>query len=233
MPLEASTRAHTLLITFVGERGNALTSADIRALGERLEAARTDETVDTIVLAGQGSGFCGGRIGAPISMVGETADDLQLVIDVGRLLGTVPQVVIAAVEGTASGFGCGIAVQADLTIAARDATFGFPEIRKGIPPLLVLSYLGRYVSPKLAFDWTVTGRDLDVDDLREQGLISEVVEPGEAVSTALARAADLASFDREGVRLLKRFARFAAPAFDKDTSGRAVDELSRYLVAHR
>lgn len=233
MPLEVSTCAQTLLITFVGERGNALTSADIGALGDRLEATRTDDTVETIVLAGKGADFCGGRIGAAVTTAEEMADDLRLVIDVGRLLSTVPQVVIAAVEGAASGFGCGIAVQSDLTIAARDAAFGFPEIRKGIPPLLVMSYLGRYVSPKLAFDWTVTGRDLGVDDLRENGLISEVVEPGKALPTALTRAAELGSLEREGVQLLKRFARSAALTFEKDSSNRAVIELSRFLAACR
>ena len=88
------------------------------------------------------------------------AQNTRLIVEANRALAAFPGIAVAAVRGRALGFACGLAVQADITIAAADATLGFDEVHTARPPRFVMSYLADYIGPKRAMDMVVTGRML-------------------------------------------------------------------------
>ena len=109
-----------------------------------------------------------------------------------------PVPLIAAVNGAALGGGFAMALLADVRIAAESARFGFPEIKRGIPPSLgaALSSL----PPGVARELCVTGREIDAVEALRLGVVSEVVPDAELVQCAHDRACAIAALPDRGVR---------------------------------
>jgi enoyl-CoA hydratase/carnithine racemase len=93
---------------------------------------------------------------------------------VNTLLSTLTPITIAAVQGRALGFGAGLATRADLTVAADNARFGFPEIKASLPPTVVMSYLSRWIPRKKALEMVVTGNEIDALEAERLGMINRV-----------------------------------------------------------
>ncbi|MGI4939048.1 MAG: enoyl-CoA hydratase-related protein [Janthinobacterium lividum] len=116
-----------------------------------------------------------------------------------------PKPLIAAVEGYALGGGCELALACDMIVAGSGALFGQPEIRVGIMPgaggtqILVRS-LGKHRAMKLL----LTGDPLPAADADALGLISQLVEEGRALDTAMALAQRIAAMPPLAVRAIKR-----------------------------
>jgi enoyl-CoA hydratase len=97
---------------------------------------------------------------------------------------------IAAVEGWALAGGCEIALACDLIVAAHDAKFGIPEVKRGlVAGAGGLLRLPRRIPPAIAMELALTGDSLSAPDALRYGLINAVTEPGEALAGALALAA--------------------------------------------
>jgi enoyl-CoA hydratase len=97
---------------------------------------------------------------------------------------------IAAVEGWALAGGCEIALACDLIVAAQDAKFGIPEVKRGlVAGAGGLLRLPRRIPPAIAMELALTGDPLSAADALRYGLINAVTEPGEALAGALALAA--------------------------------------------
>lgn len=77
-------------------------------------------------------------------------------------------VTVAAVNGIALGGGVGLAVSCDITLAARTAKFGLPEINLGLPPLIVLLPVIRLVGIKKAFWLSATGHFISAEEVGER-----------------------------------------------------------------
>jgi enoyl-CoA hydratase/carnithine racemase len=96
---------------------------------------------------------------------------------------------IAAVEGYALGGGFEIVLACDLVVAARDATFGLPEVARGLLPTSGgLFRAPRSLPLNVAREMILTGERLAADRLERLGVVNIVAEPGDAVATALALA---------------------------------------------
>ena len=65
----------------------------------------------------------------------------RLIVDANRLLTGFPGITVAAAQGRALGFGCGVVVQSDIALAAASAELGFDEVHHGTAPAFVMSYL--------------------------------------------------------------------------------------------
>jgi enoyl-CoA hydratase len=113
--------------------------------------------------------------------------------------------IIAAVEGAAVAGGFEIALACDLIVAAEDARFGLPEVRRGLVAagggLLRLS---RHVPYHLAVEWALTGDYLSAADARAAGLVSRVTPPGEALAQATGLAQRIARNGPLAVAATKR-----------------------------
>lgn len=95
-----------------------------------------------------------------------------------RHIEALPVPVIAAVKGETTGAGLGLALAADIRIAAADAVFSFPEARLGLPPLFGSSQrLYKTVGVGRAKELLFTGRTMDADEALRTGLVNLVVPP--------------------------------------------------------
>ena len=111
---------------------------------------------------------------------------------------------IAAVEGKALGGGFEIALSCDLVVAAEDAWFGLPEVRRGLVAAAggVLR-LPRRVPRNVAMEMVLTGEPISAARAQELGLVSRVVPTGSAVTEAVVMARTIAANAPMAVRAAK------------------------------
>jgi len=138
--------------------------------------------------------------------------------------------VIVAVEGQAFGFGFGMTAQVDYAVAAENAVFSLPEMSHGLPPLIVFTYLFRFVPYKRAFELAVTSRQISAKEASEAGILTEIVPAGSTLKRALEVANQMAAFDPKAMGLLRKFGREAAEVHSKSGSEHAVALMSVMLA---
>ena len=92
---------------------------------------------------------------------------------------------IAAVEGYALAGGFEAMLACDLTVAARDAKFGIPEVKRGLAAAAGgLMRLPRLIPPRIAMELALTGDMISAERLAQFGLINTLTEPGQALAEA-------------------------------------------------
>src|SRR5438552_19208996 len=80
--------------------------------------------------------------------------------------------VISAVRGRALAGGCGLALACDMVLASRSARFGFPEVKIGFVPAMVMAILRRNTSEKRAFELLTLGTEITADVAVSYGLVN-------------------------------------------------------------
>jgi len=176
------------------ERRNAL-SLPLRAvLLPELQAAMADDTCRAVVITGKGGHFCSG--GDISSFEGVTPMSgrlrMQNVHPIIRLMVRGEKPVIAAVEGHAAGAGLCLAAACDIVVASREAKFSCTFNKIGLFPDLGGAWtLPQRMGHGRAKMLIMSGRVLDAATAEAQGLVEQVVEPGEALAQALALAQDI------------------------------------------
>jgi enoyl-CoA hydratase/carnithine racemase len=113
--------------------------------------------------------------------------------------------VIAAVNGTAMGGGCELALACDFRIIARGGSFGLPEVRVGIlPGAGGTQRMARLIGTAKALELMLLGNTVDADDAVRLGLAHRAVDPVDLMRDALSLAAELASRPRLSIALIKQ-----------------------------
>ncbi len=194
------------------EKGNAVDLELMLALTERLAEAAADKTLRLMVIEGRGDDFCSGRepdVPRPENAA-QFATALGRIVRVNELLQSFPGISLAVVRGRAFGFGCGMAVQSDVTLAAADARFAFPEIKAGFPPTIVMSYLSRWIHRKKALELVMTGGELSAEEAERQGLVNRVVPPDRLADEKARWIETLTGRDLDGLQATKAFFRDTA-----------------------
>lgn len=108
-----------------------------------------------------------------------------------RRLGKKP--VIAAVNGLAMGGGCEFVVNCDIVVAAEEAVFGLPEVKRGVSPIGgALPRLIRTVGLQRATEFTLMGEPISAQKAYEWGIVNKVVKKEEVVNEAVRYAAAIA-----------------------------------------
>ena len=155
-----------------------------------------DEALSVAVLTGADGVFCAG---ADLTSLTEgeralhVAEEGDAPLGVSRMLLSKP--VIAAVEGYAVAGGLELALWCDLRVAAEDAVFGVYCRRWGIPLIDGGTVrLPRLIGHSHALDMILTGRGVSGQEALLMGLANRIVPHGQALTTALALASDLARF---------------------------------------
>jgi len=153
-----------------------------------------DGQVRVVLLTADGDDFCvGADLQALSSALGSTSDiNREDAEAYGRvLLGirALMKPVVCAVRGRALGAGAGLATSCDIVLAHEDAEFGYPEVKFGSVPAVVMTLLRRTVGEKRAADLVLTGRVISADEAERIGLVSRVLPAAsweEDVSSVLA-----------------------------------------------
>lgn len=161
------------------EKRNALNDALVDSLKDALrEADKTDE-LRAIVVRGAGKDFCSGADLSALQKISESNvlenwDDAHNLMELFALIRRVKIPVVAAVQGRALAGGCGLATACDLVLASASARFGYPEVKIGFVPAMVMAILRRNVSEKRAFELATQGFEFDAAAAREFGLVNRV-----------------------------------------------------------
>jgi 2-(1,2-epoxy-1,2-dihydrophenyl)acetyl-CoA isomerase len=179
---------------------NAMTPPLLDEMTAALREAATGTAVRAVVITGAGRGFCSGQD----LRAGAASGDL----DVGailrdhyapaiRVMRSMDQPVIAAVNGVAAGAGFSLALACDLRIAAESASFVQAFVRIGLIPDLASTYfLPRLIGPARAAELTMLGETVDSARALELGIVNRVVPDADLASVA----ADIASRLAHGPR---------------------------------
>jgi methylglutaconyl-CoA hydratase len=161
------------------EKRNALNDELIGVLKDSLALAAEDEQVRVVLLTGAGQDFCSG---ADLAALDRSADAGVLdhlataheLADVFLALRHHPKPIVAAVRGRAFAGGCGLATACDIVLAAESAQFGYPEVKIGFIPAMVMAILRRSVSEKRAFELITTGEPIGAAEAHSIGLINRI-----------------------------------------------------------
>lgn len=193
-------------------------------LQEALSALGRDNEVRSIILTGSGRGFCSGAdqsgergrmpniAGLPAVSVAMRA--MTLLEDIVTTLRSIPQPVIAAVNGAAIGGGLCLAMACDIRIASTAAYFRAAGINNGLTASeLGLSYLlPRAIGITRASEIMLTGRDVEAAEAATIGLVARTVEPEALLDECIAIADQIAGWSRPGIELTKRTLRSSMEA---------------------
>ena len=185
---------------------NAINSALLDELYDKVSEIAADESVRCLILTGSGKAFVAG------ADIGEMKDlSKQEGYEFGmrghRSFTAVENLeipVIAAVNGYALGGGCELALCADIRIASERAKFAQPEVSLGITPGFGgTQRLIRTVNRAKAMEMILTARTVSAQEALEMGLVSRVVPGEELMNTALALAEAIAANAPVAVRNAK------------------------------
>ncbi len=173
------------------EARNAVNGAVSIAVGNALEAAQNDPEVWAVVLTGAGDkSFCAGADLKAISRGEDLFHDTNPEWGfAGYVHHFIDKPTIAAVNGTALGGGSELALASDLVVADETASFGLPEVKRGLIAgaggvFRIIEQLPRKVALELVF----TGEPITAHEALRWGLINQVVPNGTVVEAALALA---------------------------------------------
>ncbi|MDQ1054833.1 naphthoate synthase [Arthrobacter sp. SORGH_AS 212] len=224
---------------------NAFRPGTVDELYRSLDHARMTPDVATVLLTGNGPSpkdgghsFCSGgdqrirgrdgyRYVVQNTADGETQETIDParagrlhILEVQRLMRTMPKVVIAVVNGWAAGGGHSLHVVADLTIASRqhgkfkqtDATVGSFDAGYGS------ALLARQIGQKAAREIFFLAREYSAEDMVRMGAVNEAVDHDRLEDVALEYAADIARQSPQAIRMLK----FAFNLADDGLAGQQV-----------
>jgi len=163
------------------DKRNALNDELIAALKIALRRANDDDQVAVVVIAGAGSDFCSGADLAALqkisnASVAENLEDARSLMEVFTLVRSLRPPVIAAVKGSALAGGCGLASACDIVLAARSSRFGYPEVKIGFVPAMVMAILRRNVSEKRAFELLTLGAEISSEQAFGMGLVNRLLD---------------------------------------------------------
>jgi methylglutaconyl-CoA hydratase len=157
------------------DKRNALNVELLQQLCAAVAAAEADSSQRIFVIRGAGSVFCSGLD------LGEATDSARAHISaegIGqalRSISTTRLVTIAAVHGAAIAGGAGIMSACDFAIATRNTKFGYPEIRRGLVPALIMTFLRRQLRERDAREVLLLGKLFDATHAHAIGLVNRLV----------------------------------------------------------
>ena len=162
------------------EKKNALDRQTAEELQAAFDRAGADPAVRVVTLTGAGDDFCAG---ADLQALEEMlADGLKAHLQDAQALGkvfitmrTIQKPVVGIIRGRALAGGAGLATACDIVLAHAEAQFGYPEVRVGFVPAMVMTMLRRAVGEKRAFDLVATGRRITAEEALAMGLVSRVI----------------------------------------------------------
>lgn len=191
LEIDKATGAATLRLNRPDKR-NALNAELVDALSAALDAVRHSDDVRSVFLRGNGTAFCAGADLEEIRAmqnagVHENQHGSHKLRDFFIKLYTYPKPTCAVVHGPALAGGCGLATCCDFVLASRAASFGYPEVRIGFIPAIVMVLLTHQVGERPARNLCLSGRTIDADEAHRLGLVSSVTDNLEESAAALAK----------------------------------------------
>ena len=186
-----------------------------------------------VVLTGAGPTFCAG---ADVQWMKKSKDyteeqnaaDARAMARMYRTIDECPRPLVARVQGAALGGGAGLVACCDVVVAAEGTTFGFTEVRLGIVPANISTFVLPKIGARAARRYFLTGERFDAAEARRIGLVHEVAPPADLDARVEAIVAELrkcgpaaVATAKEIVREVSRLPRDQAIDFTVRTIARA------------
>lgn len=188
------------------EKRTALTLELIRTLHDALQSIAADRSIRVVVLGAEGSVFCAGHDLSEMSEMDE-AGLRALFTECSRLMiaiHSLPQPVLARVQGAAVAGGCHLVATCDLAVASDRATFAVPGPRIGLSGSTAMVELARAAGRKRAMHLLLTGEAIGATTAAEWGLVNSVVPAEELDQSANGLATRVASASGDVLLAAKR-----------------------------
>jgi len=216
------------------ERRNALSLDLMLELIACLDELSADSSIRAVILAASGKVFSSGHDLS--EMVGRTVGEYRRLFDVCTQLmakiQSIPEPVIAQVQGVATAAGCQLVATCDLAIASDQAAFATPGVKIGLFCTTPMVALSRAVGRKRAMEMLLTGKLVDAATAAEWGLVNRVVPAAELESATRELACKIADASSFTVALGKQ-AYYAQIDLDQPTAyAYAKEVMTMNSLAH-
>jgi methylglutaconyl-CoA hydratase len=173
------------------DKRNALDRATVALLGAELQRCADDPAVRVVHISGAGAVFCAGadlgemqaQASAPAADNLKDAEQLAAML---ALLDAMPKPTLARVNGDGYGGALGLLGACDIVVAVEAAKFAFTEVRLGIIPAVISPFVLGKIGERAARRYFLTAETLTAVQLKELGLVHEVV-PDDGLDAACAR----------------------------------------------
>ncbi len=167
------------------DRRNALSLSLLQALQAELDRIASNPSDRVVVISANGPAFCAGHdLGEMIERPAEEYRELfEACSSVMQTIRSIPQPVIAKVQGMATAAGCQLVAACDLAVATNDSRFATPGVKIGLFCTTPMVPLVRSIPAKVAMEMLLTGQPLSAQRAYEVGLINRVVDSNELDAT--------------------------------------------------
>lgn len=176
------------------ERRNALSLELMQELIGCLDDIGGNREIRAVILAAAGKVFSSGHDLS--EMTGRTIEDYRRIFDVCTQLmekvQSIPQPVIAEVQGIATAAGCQLVAACDLAVASEQAAFATPGVKIGLFCTTPMVALSRAIGRKRALEMLLTGEMVDARTAAQWGLVNRVVPASELAAESRKLAARVA-----------------------------------------
>jgi cyclohexa-1,5-dienecarbonyl-CoA hydratase len=181
-PIRIDQRGTTAYVTLARPPLNVLDLPAIGSLAQALTGLASRRDVKAIVLRSEVEGAFSAGVDIAAHAPERAAEMLRATHEVFRLLDTLPQATLAAVDGLCLGGGCELAVACDVVVATARSRFGQPEIDIGCLPPVASVLLPRLVG-RMAYELILEGTPIPAVEAARIGLVNRVVNDVEREAT--------------------------------------------------
>ena len=191
---------------------NAFDDALIKVLHESFISLGEDESVRTVILAGNGPAFCAGAdLNWMKRMAGygyeQNLADAQALAEMLAALDRMPKPTIARVHGPAFAGGTGLVAACDIAVGTPEAKFCFSEAKLGLSPATISPHVMRAIGERAARRYFLTAEVFDAAEACRIGLLSSVVSSQELDSSIEELSKHLLAGGPEAMRKIKELIR--------------------------
>ncbi|MFC4872677.1 enoyl-CoA hydratase/isomerase family protein [Negadavirga shengliensis] len=163
------------------DKKNALNGQMVNEIHQSLDHFEKEDAVKVLVIRAAGDVFCSGADLGYLEQLKdfsyeENLEDSHLLRSLFEKIYRFPKVVIAQVHGAAIAGGCGLANVCDFVFATDNSEFGFPEVKIGFLPALVMVFLKEKIGTAKARQLLLTGDMINAEEALKMGMVFRVVE---------------------------------------------------------
>ena len=172
------------------DRRNALSLALMEELINCFRELGQQSEIRAIILAGNGPAFSAGHDLSELidRQIADYRHLFEVCTDLMTLIQSIPQPVIAEVNGIATAAGCQLVATCDLGVATKESRFATPGVRIGLFCTTPMVALTRAIGRKRALEMLLTGTPIDAPTAMEWGLVNQVVDKNALRSATYALA---------------------------------------------
>lgn len=216
---------------------NAMNDVLINELTRCFQQLSHDDSITAVILTGHGKSFCAGAdLTWMKNMVHFTKEenikDSHLLLDMYDSIYTCPKPVIGRINGPAFGGGLGLIAVCDISLTVPDIKFGFSEVKLGIIPAVISTYVAKRMSPADMRRLFITGERFDSMTAQKIGLIDTVVPPDTFDDAVTSYVEQLRFSGPQAIKEIKQLIQRLGTMPIKEYKEFTVEKISELRISH-